>query len=139
MWPADPTRTNYTFGGWFTGENGADTQFASAIPVNATTTVYAKWMYRGGGGGGSSSGIGSAAPATPTYNADVKAGNGSHSILPVIVDKNSGSRAWMSAQLTALCLTGKPLLLQYRLSPMSIPIRWACLFKVYPRRISRAC
>ncbi len=51
-WPADPARSNYTFGGWFTGENGAGTQFTSATPVNAAITVYAKWTYNGGFGGG---------------------------------------------------------------------------------------
>jgi uncharacterized repeat protein (TIGR02543 family) len=48
--PSDPTRSSYTFGGWFTGENGAGTQFTSATPVNTTLTVYAKWTYSGGGG-----------------------------------------------------------------------------------------
>ena len=51
-WSANPTKSNYTFGGWFTGENGAGTQFTSETPVNADMTVYAKWTYTGGGGGG---------------------------------------------------------------------------------------
>ncbi|WP_286725521.1 InlB B-repeat-containing protein [Pelotomaculum sp. PtaB.Bin117] len=49
--PSDPTRSSYSFGGWFTGENGAGTEFTSATPVNATMTVYAKWTYGGGGDG----------------------------------------------------------------------------------------
>ncbi|HBV99411.1 MAG TPA: hypothetical protein DEF36_20525 [Desulfotomaculum sp.] len=51
-WPADPARSSYTFGGWYTGANGAGTQFTSATPVNAAMTIYAKWTYSGGGGGG---------------------------------------------------------------------------------------
>lgn len=50
-WPANPTRSSYTFGGWFTGGNGAGTEFTSATPVNVTFAVYAKWTYSGGGGG----------------------------------------------------------------------------------------
>lgn len=88
-WPADPARNSYTFRGWFTGENGAGVQFASATPVNATMTVYAKWTYSGGNGGGSDDSALSTR-ATPTYNADFKAGSGAPATLPVTVDKNSG-------------------------------------------------
>ncbi len=42
-WPADPTQSGYTFGGWFTGENGTGTEFTSATQVDSTITVYAKW------------------------------------------------------------------------------------------------
>jgi len=48
-WPANPTRSSYIFGGWFTGENGTGTAFTSATSVNTEMTVYAKWAYRGGG------------------------------------------------------------------------------------------
>lgn len=89
-WPAAPTRSSYTFGGWFTGENGSGSQFTASTPVNATITVYAKWTYKGGssssgGGGGSSS------PATPTYKAEVKAENGTEKTLSVKVDKDAGT------------------------------------------------
>lgn len=87
-WPADPMRDSYTFGGWFTGENGAGSQFTSATPVNATTTVYAKWLYSGSGGGG---GGGGSTPSTTAYKADVTAGNGAETTLPVTVNKNSGT------------------------------------------------
>ena len=40
----------------------------------------------GGGGGGSPS-----TPTAPNYNADVKAGNGGETTLPVTVDKNTGT------------------------------------------------
>ena len=53
-WPANPTRNSYTFGGWFTGENGTGTEFTSATQVDSSITLYAKWTYSGGGGGGGS-------------------------------------------------------------------------------------
>ena len=89
-WPSNPVRSSYTFGGWFTGENGTGDPFTYDTPVNAATTVYAKWTYNGGGGGSSSDG-GSTASSKPTYKADVDAGSGSAATLPVTVDKNSGS------------------------------------------------
>jgi len=39
----NPTRTNYTFGGWYTATNGGGTQFTTSTIVNSTLTVYAKW------------------------------------------------------------------------------------------------
>jgi uncharacterized repeat protein (TIGR02543 family) len=42
--PSDPTRTDYYFDGWYTAPNGGGTQFTAATPVNADTTVYAKWI-----------------------------------------------------------------------------------------------
>jgi uncharacterized repeat protein (TIGR02543 family) len=38
-----PTRTGYTFGGWFTQTNGGGTQFTATTAVNGNITVYAKW------------------------------------------------------------------------------------------------
>ncbi|MFD2330820.1 InlB B-repeat-containing protein [Cohnella sp. GCM10020058] len=40
--PVDPTRSGYTFGGWF-GDSGLTTQFNFAAPITADTTLYAKW------------------------------------------------------------------------------------------------
>ncbi len=88
-WPADPVRASYTFGGWFTGQNGAGARFTSATPVNASATVYAKWTYNGGSD--SSSGGGSTTPPAPVYDADINTGSGPDSTLPVTVDKNSGN------------------------------------------------
>jgi uncharacterized repeat protein (TIGR02543 family) len=41
--PDDPTRSGHTFGGWYTGTNGAGTQFTATTTVNENITVYAKW------------------------------------------------------------------------------------------------
>ncbi|MBQ8845296.1 MAG: InlB B-repeat-containing protein, partial [Clostridia bacterium] len=40
-----PTRTGYTFGGWFTGQNGAGSKIISSTKVSITSaqTLYAKW------------------------------------------------------------------------------------------------
>jgi uncharacterized repeat protein (TIGR02543 family) len=86
-WPPDPVRNSYTFGGWFTGENGTGTRFTSEMPVNATMTIYAKWTYSGGAGGGSSR----STPATPTYKATVSGPNISRTTLPVSVNTNTVS------------------------------------------------
>lgn len=41
--PATPTRTGYTFGGWFKDENLTE-RFIFGSPLNEDTTVYAKWV-----------------------------------------------------------------------------------------------
>jgi len=41
--PPDTARTGYTFGGWFTGENGAGTLLSASAQIEANTTYYAKW------------------------------------------------------------------------------------------------
>ena len=63
--PANPSKTGYTFGGWFTGEKGTGTQLTSDTTVNTDMTVYADWVpvnygiiYDLGGG--------SVSPANPT-------------------------------------------------------------------------
>jgi len=89
-WPANPARNNYTFGGWFTGENGTGTQFTSATPVNAAMTVYAKWTYSGGSGG-SGGRTTQSTPTTPAFNAVIQAGSGPAATLPVTVDTKSGT------------------------------------------------
>jgi uncharacterized repeat protein (TIGR02543 family) len=42
--PSDPTRSDYTFGGWYTAVNGGGSQFTAATPVTGNITVYAKWL-----------------------------------------------------------------------------------------------
>lgn len=43
--PAAPTRTGYTFGGWYTGQNGTGTAFTGTTTITQSITVYAKWSY----------------------------------------------------------------------------------------------
>ena len=55
--PSDPTKSGYTFKGWFTQPNGGGTRFDGNTPVNSDITVYAYFERtpsnpgRGGGGG----------------------------------------------------------------------------------------
>ena len=50
-----PTRSSYTFDGWFTADNGGGA-VTTATVFNRDTTIYAQWTYTGGssnhGGGG---------------------------------------------------------------------------------------
>jgi len=41
--PIAPSKTGYTFSGWFTGTNGTGTQFLATTTVTASITVYARW------------------------------------------------------------------------------------------------
>ncbi|MFR2518652.1 cell wall-binding repeat-containing protein, partial [Peptostreptococcus stomatis] len=54
--PSDPTKSGYTFKGWFTQPNGGGTRFDGNTPVNSDITVYAYFERTpsnpGGGGGG---------------------------------------------------------------------------------------
>ena len=49
--PADPTRSGYSFQGWYTAANG-DTQWDFADPVTGNMTLYARWTQNSSGGGG---------------------------------------------------------------------------------------
>ena len=45
--PAVPTKTGYSFGGWWTAVSGGGTQFIATTTVSADLTVYAKWTETG--------------------------------------------------------------------------------------------
>ncbi|MDQ6422012.1 S-layer homology domain-containing protein [Paenibacillus sp. LHD-117] len=49
--PADPARSGYTFGGWYT-DSGFAAPFDFTTPITSDLTLYAKWtaIYTGGGG-----------------------------------------------------------------------------------------
>ena len=85
-WPGNPTKSGYSFGGWFTGQNGAGTQYTNSTIITVDVNLYAQWTYKGGGSGGGGS---ASTPTTPTYKADVKAENGTETTLPVKVDKDA--------------------------------------------------
>ena len=42
--PTPPTKTSYTFAGWWTAKNGGGTAFNASTTVTASDTVYAKWI-----------------------------------------------------------------------------------------------
>ena len=41
-----PEKTDYFFGGWYTGPNGAGEEFTASTVVTESITVYAKWVSR---------------------------------------------------------------------------------------------
>jgi uncharacterized repeat protein (TIGR02543 family) len=41
--PANPARSGYVFGGWYTAANGGGTAFTASTTVSGNITVYAKW------------------------------------------------------------------------------------------------
>ncbi|NPV02572.1 MAG: hypothetical protein HPY53_14450, partial [Brevinematales bacterium] len=43
--PTVPTKTGYSFGGWYTALNGGGTEFTAATTVETNITVYAKWNF----------------------------------------------------------------------------------------------
>lgn len=69
--PTAPTRTGYTFGGWYTE---AGVAFTSATAVTGDLSLYASWSSKsssgGGGGGGSSSSSTTTEASTETTTED---------------------------------------------------------------------
>lgn len=51
--PSNPTRSSYSFSGWYTKASGGS-KFDFNTAVTADLTLYARWSYNGGSGGGSS-------------------------------------------------------------------------------------
>ncbi|MHB9293610.1 hypothetical protein Holit_02737 [Hollandina sp. SP2] len=41
--PSSPSKNGYSFGGWFTAQNGGGSLFTGSTPVSASITVYAHW------------------------------------------------------------------------------------------------
>ncbi|NMA26028.1 MAG: hypothetical protein GX936_10255 [Clostridiales bacterium] len=81
-WPDDPTRSGYSFGGWFTGQNGMGTQYMSDTIITSDVDLYAKWTY---------SDSGRQTVQTPVYQANVRAEDGMEKVLPVTVGGDTGS------------------------------------------------
>jgi uncharacterized repeat protein (TIGR02543 family) len=42
--PANPTKTNYAFGGWYTAQNGGGSAFTADTTITSDLTAYAKWI-----------------------------------------------------------------------------------------------
>ena len=66
--PANPTKSGWTFAGWYT-DTGLTSEFNFTTAINADTTLYAKWTQ----GGGSST----------TYTVSFNANGGTGSMAPV--------------------------------------------------------
>jgi uncharacterized repeat protein (TIGR02543 family) len=43
--PSDPTRSGYTFGGWYTAKDGGGSGFTATTTVTRNITVYAQWTF----------------------------------------------------------------------------------------------
>jgi uncharacterized repeat protein (TIGR02543 family) len=43
LWPVNPSRNGYDFGGWYTGQNGTGSAFTAETAVTGPVNVYAKW------------------------------------------------------------------------------------------------
>lgn len=69
--PATPTRSGYTFGGWYTDAD-CTTAYDFSAPVTENLTLYAKWTQNSSGssGGGFSGGSGGSSSTTTTQNPD---------------------------------------------------------------------
>ena len=64
--PKNPTRSGYTFKGWYTSLNGSKT-FNFSTKITKNTTIYAQWTKNSSGGGGGNSG-GNSGGTTPQDN-----------------------------------------------------------------------
>jgi uncharacterized repeat protein (TIGR02543 family) len=45
---SEPSKSGYTFGGWYTQQNGGGSQFTADTTVTSNITVYAKWTVNTG-------------------------------------------------------------------------------------------
>lgn len=95
-WPANPTKSGYTFSGWYTGANGTGSDFTPETTVNATMTVYAKWTANSSdSSNGSRDREDSTTPApvtpAPGYSADISGIGATAISLPVSVNAGSNS------------------------------------------------
>lgn len=79
--PINPSRSGYTFGGWYTKISGG-TKFDFNTTITDDLTLYARWTGASGGGGGSSSGGGGGAIGsnTGTYQIIFESNDGTANI-----------------------------------------------------------
>ena len=96
--PASPTRSGYTFNGWFTAaEGGAAYDFTQ--PVNADVTLYAQWKKKS-----SSSSGGSSAPSHSHSYGDYSSNNdGTHSKSCASGDSTVTEACTFSGYTCTLC------------------------------------
>ena len=92
-WPANPTRTNYTFKGWYKNADGDGDKVTSSTVLKKNTTLYAFWVEDGGGNetdpqSGGSTVTDPTTQYTITFNASTATGG---SVSPTTITVNSGS------------------------------------------------
>lgn len=76
--PPRPSRSGYTFRGWFTALIGGDRVDFDSMTFDSATTLYAHWEYSSSGGGSSSGGNGSGTTGdTNTNNSASTSGSNS--------------------------------------------------------------
>ncbi|MHB9291052.1 hypothetical protein Holit_00124 [Hollandina sp. SP2] len=98
--PANPSKNGYSFGGWFTAQNGGGSPFTGSTPVSASITVYAHWTTPGqstvtfDAAGGSFTGGGTVQTRTVSSGGSVGASN-----MPSSPSKSGSSfGGWYTAQ-----------------------------------------
>ena len=102
--PSTPTKSGYTFGGWFTGTDGSGTRFTSATAVSASISVYAKWTSDGNGGNPGGGLAGGGVSAGNSQQATVTGSDGVSSSLNVSMN-GTDAEAQINATQSKL-LTG---------------------------------
>ena len=95
-----PTRSGYSFAGWWTSASGG-TQISASTTVFGNVTYYARWTANGGGSGGSPGTIVASAPVPLS----VEAGNVLHMTFSR-VGGNKGSIAVKAKTQTSTALMG---------------------------------
>jgi len=109
--PASPSRTGYSFGGWYKETSCVNAWNFSVDTVTANITLYAKWTYNDGddssGGGSTGGGVSVSTPATPTNKAVVSGTSTAEISLPVIVNTKTGNAAADLGTLAKDIFTGK--------------------------------
>jgi uncharacterized repeat protein (TIGR02543 family) len=75
-----PTRTGYTFGGWYTGDDGTGSNFPWPHTLMSNVTVYAKWNLN--------------APAAPS-SPQLSAGNKQITVAWLAVDFTTAYEVWI--------------------------------------------
>lgn len=106
LWPNNPERSGYLFGGWYTQEDGKGNAFTQDTPLQASLDVYAKWTAvtsssssqssQNGGQNGGGDGGGGVAPAASSSKNQKPASSASYKPAA-----SSSSSVSSSSSLTA--------------------------------------
>lgn len=106
LWPANPSKAGFTFGGWYTGENGTGTHFTSEVIITSDMTVYAKWIPITAGGGSNdnehSGGNTGTIPTTSTeqITVDVKQGSTDSVAAQILIQRTTKENGQKSDQVS---------------------------------------